>query len=58
MIRGRVADMWRYLADLRLLGMKVRPDQHHAMQRLERAGKRFLVDFGIDNAVSLSKRLR
>ncbi len=58
MIRGRVADMWRYLTDLRVLGMKVRPDQHHAMQRLERSGKRFLVDFGTDNAVRLAKNLR
>ena len=55
MITKGIADMWDYLKWMRLLHLTARPDQHHAMQVLERRGKRFLVHFGIDNAVELAR---
>jgi hypothetical protein len=56
MFLGRVADMYDYLKVFRQMGIRVRPDQHQAMQYLERRGYKFLVDFGYDNAVELAKR--
>jgi hypothetical protein len=53
MITRGVADMWDYLTWLRVLRLTVTPEQHRAMQILERRGLRFLVDFGTDNAISL-----
>jgi hypothetical protein len=58
MLKGRVADMYDYLKVLRQLGIRVRPDQHQAMQYLERKGYRFLVDFGYNNAVEKAELVK
>jgi len=50
--------MYDYLKMLRRMGIRVRPDQHQAMQYLERKGYKFLSHFGYENAVDLAQQVR
>lgn len=46
---------YEYAYWLRKLQIRVGPKQHMAMKYLENVGKRFLVDFGYENAIEMAR---
>ncbi len=48
---------YEYAKWCRRLGIRLGPKQHMAAKYLEQRGKRFLCDFGYENAIELARQM-